>query len=292
MQTLFSDINQCSQSSGTDTPRNAYENEQAKAGGQDCTCMNVMSSCLIHPRGVGEWIASMRDSLAKIFQSPEMAQALKEIGAGYGQKLSGSLARYDHANCSWKIAQQSLLEDLEPCLEIWPSWGMTRSGACYPLPQLVPRTYALDGGASPDWQTPVADDAVNRSKGKWNSRGEPKLSAQVMIPTPTVCGNYNRKGASKTSGDGLATFVAKWPTPTAQDAKNSTLPPSQMGRDSIPGALLRNGEKAGGQLNPTWVEWLMGWPIGATELKHSEMDKCHSKQQQHTHCCGADFDEP
>jgi hypothetical protein len=25
--------------------------------------------------------------------------------------------------------------------------------------------------------------------------------------------------------------------------------------------------KNGGQLNPEWVEWLMGWPIGWTELK-------------------------
>jgi len=25
--------------------------------------------------------------------------------------------------------------------------------------------------------------------------------------------------------------------------------------------------KAGGQLNPTWVEWLMGWPIGWTSME-------------------------
>lgn len=31
------------------------------------------------------------------------------------------------------------------------------------------------------WQTPVADDAVARAKGKFNSRGEPKLSAQVAM---------------------------------------------------------------------------------------------------------------
>ena len=31
------------------------------------------------------------------------------------------------------------------------------------------------------WQTPVADDAVDRKKGKMNSRGEPKLSAQVLF---------------------------------------------------------------------------------------------------------------
>jgi hypothetical protein len=59
-----------------------------------------------------------------------------------------------------------------------------------------------------------------------------------------------------------------WPTPTAQDAKNSTLPPSQKDRDSIPGELLKSGHV--GQLNPTWVEWLMGFPEGWTDLEHSE----------------------
>lgn len=31
------------------------------------------------------------------------------------------------------------------------------------------------------WQTPVADDAVDRAKGKVNSRGEPKLSGQAIL---------------------------------------------------------------------------------------------------------------
>ena len=95
-------------------------------------------------------------------------------------------------------------------------------------------------------------------------------------------------------------------TPTAQDAKNSTLPKSQIKRDSLVGDVMR--EKAlfqtpttgagmcggtgnfrqlkklkeqgvisederrnmsqgnGGQLNPYWVEWLMGFPTGWTEI--------------------------
>lgn len=61
--------------------------------------------------------------------------------------------------------------------------------------------------------------------------------------------------------------VKMYPTPAAQDAKNSTLPPSQKVRDSVPGALLRDGEPPGGQLNPQWVEWLMGYPDGWTDLE-------------------------
>ena len=32
----------------------------------------------------------------------------------------------------------------------------------------------------------------------------------------------------------------------------------------------------GGRLNPTWVEWLMGWPLGWTDLEPLEMDKYQS----------------
>ena len=39
--------------------------------------------------------------------------------------------------------------------------------------------------------------------------------------TPNVCGNHNRKGASKNSGDGLSTQVKSWATPNTMD----TLPP-------------------------------------------------------------------
>lgn len=89
----------------------------------------------------------------------------------------------------------------------------------------------------------------------------------MSIPTPTVHGNYNRAGASPTSGNGLATLVSLFPTPACNDAKNSTLPPSQAQRDGMAGSLIRNGEPSGGQLNPDWVEWLMNWPIGWSSLE-------------------------
>ena len=47
-----------------------------------------------------------------------------------------------------------------------------------------------------------------------------------------------------------------------QDGKNNSLPPSQATWDTIPGAVLRTGER--GYLNPGWVESLMGFPPGWT----------------------------
>jgi DNA (cytosine-5)-methyltransferase 1 len=98
-------------------------------------------------------------------------------------------------------------------------------------------------------------------------------------PTPTVCGNYNRKGASAKSGDGLATAVLKCATPTARDWRSGKASEATMERNSRP-----LSEQIGGLLNPTWVEWLMGWPIGWTDLEPSGMDKCQSAPPQPGAC--------
>jgi hypothetical protein len=51
------------------------------------------------------------------------------------------------------------------------------------------------------------------------------------------------------------------PTPTVNDSKNSTLPPSQIDRvDSLATRALKIG--ATGHLNPRFVEWMMGYPTG------------------------------
>jgi hypothetical protein len=44
---------------------------------------------------------------------------------------------------------------------------------------------------------------------------------------------------------------------------------------------LRQRADVVGQLNPTWVEWLMGWPLGWTDLKPLETDK--SQRWPHSH---------
>ena len=129
------------------------------------------------------------------------------------------------------------------------------------------------------WQTPVADDSIDRKQGKWNSRGEPKLSAQVMLyPTPTksdALGGPGR-GKNRTGGDNLRTVIAnQFATPSASDATRggTGITPNMTGQS------LR--QQTGGRLNPTFVEWLMGWPIGSTAFSPLAMDKFQEWQQQH-----------
>lgn len=79
-----------------------------------------------------------------------------------------------------------------------------------------------------------------------------------------------------------------WPTPCATDCRGS----GKNGklRDRLDYATERGATKSkkyseppknGGRLNPTWVEWLMGWPPGWTDLKPLETDKFHCVPQQH-----------
>jgi hypothetical protein len=98
------------------------------------------------------------------------------------------------------------------------------------------------------WQTPVADDAVERKAGKINSRGEPKLSAQVLM-------------------------VA---TPTARDWRSGKASEATHAKNSRP-----LSEQIGGSLNPTWVEWLMGWPLGWTDCEPSGTDRFRQWSRSH-----------
>jgi hypothetical protein len=63
-----------------------------------------------------------------------------------------------------------------------------------------------------------------------------------------------------------------WPTPTARDYKGGRKPETleAKGRkpsNSLPDTL-NSLNKTTGALNPEWVEWLMGYPIGWTDLNH------------------------
>ena len=108
------------------------------------------------------------------------------------------------------------------------------------------RTMGERGCAFPEQGAPAFEPTPERGEGG-------------LWPTPSVHGNYNRRGLSENSGDGLATAVRMWATPSSADCKGSH--GGGQGR-SLRTDIYNSG---GGQLSPLWVECLMNFPIGWTD---------------------------
>lgn len=197
----------------------------------------------------------LADSRARTSALPEQATGWKENAPDCGRKWRGSLAKYDPDSRSWKTAQLSLLEDSAEFSETWPRWGTTVAGELYLLPTLVPPTGANESGL---WPTPNAC----------------KASSDLNL----TCSGDGREKPNKL---GWAVAANLWPTPVASMSKGSS--PAALTRKS---GRSRENDRLdhkvmatdGGQLNPTWVEWLMGWPLGWTDLKPWETDRFRTPQ--------------
>ena len=242
--------------------------------------------------------SSVAASPARTSASPAAASASTAPAPDFGSSSSASFAFFDRASSSWKTSQSCLLIS-DAFLDRWPSSGSMRSGTCSMRQRSVPRTAASGCSYLP---TPLTSDAKSGSEAG-HGRNTPQLrdlAARGLWPTPTVAGNYNRPYPGKASGTGLA-FAVMYPTPTASDftSNRSKSPGAQVrmtlegmartgrwptpmaadahggsrtkrertrdeGPDRKPGPNLR--DLVAGQLNPTWVEWLMGLPLGWTDV--------------------------
>jgi hypothetical protein len=244
-----------------------------------------------HGKALLKWYRA--DFRARTFQPPEKAQESTENDQAYGGRWRELSVRYDRNTSAWKTHRCLLAEDLPECSLTLPRWGLMRDGVLSELATLERRIGAKESGL---WPTPNAMPATSDLGFQCSGDGRKKPNklgwavAQQMWPTPTsTLGTNGGKVTQAKSREGGTLIEAlsnrtQWPTPTVNDSKNSTLPPSQVRHDNIPGALLRSGQDPGGQLNPTWVEWLMGWPLGWTDSKPLGTDKFRQWLQQHGKC--------
>ena len=172
--------------------------------------------------------------------------------------------------------------------ETWPRWGTMRGGECWGHATPVRPTSATASGSSERWLTPTANDGkqvgdIETEMMALYEQGTnvpdtyKRLRSQVaarvagrMWPTPTKSdADGGPESNDREGGLNLRTAVRRetFPTPTVNDSKNNN-PPSQALRNTPPLNVV-----VGGHLNPTWVEWLMGWPLGWTDLHASAMDR-------------------
>lgn len=121
------------------------------------------------------------------------------------------------------------------------------------------------------WPTPRAQESgdYQYSRGD-HTRPTPTLSGAVKLwPTPTSREykggrkpeTLKAKGRTATNTLCDAVNAAMYATPQARDYRTG-----QQERFSDPQRSKNLNDQIGGQLNPTWVEWLMGFPIGWTDL--------------------------
>jgi hypothetical protein len=165
---------------------------------------------------------------------------VKKILATCGLGYDKPLANYDPGTQSWRMSAGIFPWGEQPSLPILPPSGMTRNGELCQQPAWEPLTGAT---AFSSWPTPTASD--------WKGRGP--NSQQQGLP------------------EAVKRSVRYWPTPRAAlgDARNHTV----YARSTDKPQNLENKvgtadpSAVGGKLNPTWVEWLMGFPPGWTDLE-------------------------
>lgn len=198
-------------------------------------------TCAVLTEDLGKELLTsyLEDFHARTLVQPAMVQESTETGQVCGQKWHELLVKYDLITCSWKTHQCLFPEDLQESSVILPKWGMTRNGHVFQHQTLVRPISVTECGS---WATPQARDYRSGQATRWlDSRRSRNLNDQVaMFPTPKAS-DHNKRGIVK-----------------------------PVSRNGLPGAV---GSGIGGQLNPNWVEWLMGWPVGWTDLKPLETDR-------------------
>ena len=206
---------------------------------------------------------------AKTSVPQEKAQELMENDQECGDKWLASFVKYDPDSSLWKTHQCSLLGDLDEFLETWPQWGLMRDGECWEQRMLEQTIRGTESGLSPNGMDSFHTPNTTGLDGGSNSRKA--LKKRLMFPTPV-----------KSEGNGSAAFKL---TDAVEASMGKTMP--KMQKNPHKWEQFKNQKtptlefQVGGKLNPTWTEWLMGWPLEWTDLKPLGMDKCHFVPQQH-----------
>jgi hypothetical protein len=203
------------------------------------------------------------DSHARTLASQERVRDWQESEAVYLKKSSEFAKR--HPLNLFSLRTYRLLEQEEQLKfkKLWPASGMILDGVLYPLPKLAQTTSERDGFVLPTTTTIDTGSRFNKSASS-RAKSLPTLGAMARFnlwPTPNAR-DYKDSLTQTYRGEG-----------SRDDSKLVPVLAKQMRAQSIP--------TNGGQLNPMWVEWLMGLPIGHTELKPWVMGwfLCKSKRR-------------
>jgi hypothetical protein len=249
-----------------------------------------MMMCKLFTQSKDLLMSLQPDFPVKTSAVPESKQGLGESEADCSTKSSDWLGSFNLDSSSLKTLQISCLTKTgrrsKKCSTKLPAQGLMRNGQLFQRVMWEPATYGSECGSLP---TPKAGDG-ERGRDRARSRADTKgreLATVVrdqMLPTPVAqTGQGGPKGLD--GGAGARQMLAdagfpravgaptSLPTPTTRDYKDG----SQQGCANTPpnGLLGREIHQAVGSpltgeamyLNPFFVEEMMGFPVGWTDLK-------------------------
>jgi len=221
--------------------------------------------------------SSAEASHAKILAVLEKVQESKENEAVCGNTWRESLMKFDLVSCSWKTHLCLWEEDLAPSSVTLPKWGMMLSGVLWEHTMSPLRISAIEFGL-------LREKLSGLQQNKLKADGFAKAANKMFFLDVDVT---MENGNASIVENGVTRFTMingtvahsvapkMWLTPSANEDAAGT-PNGNMQKMLGNHPLIRGKtqeEWNGGTLNPNWVEWLMGWTIGWTDLKPLAMDK-------------------
>lgn len=234
---------------------------------------------------------SPQDSRAKTSVTPDQnGTEFAATDRRYFSRCRESFAWFDRESWCWKTYQRCLLAGWATFSESWPRSGFVCNGIAY---RLLPLAHRTDGTVFGLLPTPAATSYGTNQGGAMGRTGPVRPSLETMArknlwPTPTVgdakaSGSRNAANSKAHPGVSLTDAVRGdggtgrlYPTPAAHEGRLGWQDRStgkKGTQESLTTYVMKShgrepGEEwNGGQLNPAFVEWLMGYPDGWTDLE-------------------------
>ena len=264
----------CSARASLDPANHFHQQENAREQTTNAICGPRPSSAS----------ASLGQPIAFLKMCPDFCQPATLFATNAGsQNYIGTLPEKDgyaaRAGLRWVKPQLTLFGTSEPFSETWPKAGMMRAGAFYPQPSWERRIDVTDCGLWPTPNVPnggrvVPEDAEWHGMTTAYKQDGKKMqvgleSAVRKWPTPQAMDGSRGPDARDRPGSGgpnLLSVVQTFPSPAQRDWRSGKGRQDNEHTPQLP-------EVVGGQLNPTWVSLLMGWPLGWVALDPMDRDE-------------------
>jgi len=235
-----------------------------------------------HTMGLAERVKTQstlfaEDTHASPFPTPGSAEAMK-MTATSGRKCIGSWLSSGPLGSLQRMLLDTSQWASTKCFLTWKARATPQGRLLFRLAPSMPRTEEIGSGLWPTMTVSSgAQIAENPTPGQ--TGGTTLWGAARMWPTPgateaksDTLNIQNRLDKGKQIQ--LCHAVRMWPTPLARDCRTiagARRTENAMGTEPLVTEVAEAEGATVGALNPQWVEWLMGYPSGWTDLKDSGM---------------------